>query len=149
TNADGIATNADGIATNADGIATNADGIATNADNIATFGDGIDANTGNIATNTKNISQNTARIADLSSQVDTNRAIASDGIAMALAAKVPTLLPDQNGAITFGLGNYDSSTALSIGMTARISYKLQAFGTVGYGFESEKIGSSIGIMYAW
>ena len=76
--------------------------------------------------------------------------LALDGIAIALASKVPSLANHENSAVTVGLGNYAGATALSVGGTIRIQdTNMQLYGTVGTGFKSKKLGSSVGIRLAW
>ena len=90
------------------------------------------------------------RADQLQSQIDRNAEIANDGIAMALAAKVPSLAEDAEGAFSIGLGHYSGSTALAAGGTAWLpGTDTQLYGTVGYGFKSSKIGASIGLMFSF
>jgi autotransporter adhesin len=81
--------------------------------------------------------------------VGNNRQIASDGIAIALASKSPTLAPGQNAAVTFSLGNYDSSTAFAVGGAYRLDDGIQAYGTLGTVAGSGNVGSSIGVQFSW
>lgn len=89
------------------------------------------------------------RVNELQQQVDRNADIANDGIAMALAAQVPTLSEGTVQAVTMGYGYYSGSSAFSIGGTARIeNTNWQVFGTLGYGFRAEKIGLSMGLLWS-
>lgn len=89
------------------------------------------------------------RVNELQQQIDRNADIANDGIAMALAAQVPTLSEGTVQAVTMGYGYYSGSSAFSIGGTARIeNTNWQAFGTLGYGFRAEKIGLSMGLLWS-
>lgn len=89
------------------------------------------------------------RVNQLESKVDRNADIANDGVAIALAAQVPTLSDGTVQAITMGYGYYSGSSAVSIGGTARIEdTNWQVFGTVGYGFRAEKIGLSMGLLWS-
>ena len=134
----------------------NTAGIAANASDIGTNASNINSNTGRITTNETNIGTNTAGIASLNNQVSSlttsvqaNREVASDGIAIALASKAPTLPAGANQAITMGFGHYDGRTAFAGGFTARVAPRSQLYGTVGLGFNTGKVGLSAGYQFSW
>ena len=73
----------------------------------------------------------------------------SDGIAIALAAKVPSLANGQDNALSVGLGNYNGSTAISIGGSVRLDTNVIAYGTLGVASRTQRIGTSVGIQWSW
>ena len=73
----------------------------------------------------------------------------SDGVAIALAAKVPTLENGATNALSVGLGNYNGSTALSVGGAVRLDANVVAYGTLGVASRTRKLGTSIGVMWSW
>ena len=106
-------------------------------------------NSGNSNTLTQANNYTDRRVNALQQQVNRNADIANDGVAMALAAQVPTLSEGTVQAVTIGYGYYSGSSAISIGGTTRIEdTDWQAFGTLGYGFKAEKFGLSVGLLWS-
>ena len=73
----------------------------------------------------------------------------SDGIAIALAAKIPALENGAYNALSVGLGNYNGSTALSVGGALRLDTNVVAYATLGIANRTQKLGTSLGVMWSW
>ena len=89
------------------------------------------------------------RVDALEDRVNRNAEIANDGIAMALAAKVPSLADGHTEAFSIGLGHYAGSTAIAAAGTARLEgTNAQVYGTLGYGFRGNRLGVSMGVIFS-
>ena len=78
--------------------------------------------------------------------------MASDGVAIALAAKVPSLAPGIKSALSLSMGYYNGSTALAAGVTAAIpdaGSNAQLFATLGVGGRTGNVGASMGMQWSW
>ena len=131
-------------------IASNSAQITANETNIGNNADQISLNQNNISNNTDQINSMSNGFNRLENNISTNRQIAADGIAIALAAKVPTLTDSQLNAFSVGLGHYDGSSALAIAGATKIeNSNATLFGTLGVGIQQQKFGFSAGMQWAW
>lgn len=88
------------------------------------------------------------QIGQLENGLGSLRRQALDGVALALAAQVPSLQPHEDGAITFSYGNYAGHSALAMGFAARLDRNVSAFGSLGT-TEYGDVGGSLGVRFAW
>lgn len=147
----------DSVGGNAANIEVNADDIATLQSRTLNSKNAIETNTGSIATNSGGITTNAgdvsginSRVGSLQSTVGSNRNIAADGIALSLAAQIPTLSAGQTKALSIGAGYYDGGFAIALaGVVGFQESRTQIFATLGTGIETGKVGGSIGAQWAW
>lgn len=118
-----------------------------------------DTNANNIGSNTANISSNSSNISALQDdnqkqqrQIDEN----TEGVAMALALKMPDFVADENFGIRLGYGNFEGADALGLSVagvvgrdTAGKGSRLTIHGGVGRGISKKTVGVTVGGQLTW
>jgi len=117
---------------------------------------------GNLATTTlaglglassADISAINSQLAGINNRLDdlTNRTNkAYTGVAMAFAmAGVPTLMPNENFAITMNWGNFQSANGLALNAAVRLDNHVQLNGGIGYGANQNLVGGRVGLRFGW
>lgn len=129
------------------------------ADANGTLGFASAASAGDVAANTAAITSlqsltaaQTADINTLFGETAANRAAidrATEGVALALSMDSPALPEGTNFALSGGIGYYDSKSAGSMAMTARIGQNAAVSAGIGVGFDSGEVGARGGFQFAW
>ena len=68
---------------------------------------------------------------------------------MALAMESPALPSGTNFALSGGVGYFESRSAGTMAMTARVSENASVSAGVGFGFDSGEVGARGGFQVAW
>ena len=89
-----------------------------------------------------------AQIGQVRSEIKSLSKEALGGVALALAAEVPALLPGQTRAISASYGRFAGHSAFALGGSIRIDETATGFGTLGI-TEHGDVGGSIGMQWAW
>ncbi len=86
----------------------------------------------------------------MQSQIEENRGVASDGIAIALASNVPSLSNGQSKALSVAFGHFDGSSAFAVSGATRVeNTNMSLFGSAGVGTRTGKFGVSAGVQWSW
>ena len=118
-----------------------------------------DANSNSINSNAASISSNANSIAGLQNenqqqqqQINEN----TEGVAMALALKMPDFVADENFGIRLGYGNFEGSNALGLSVAGVLGRdivgpgsRLTIHGGIGRGLSEKTVGISAGGQLTW
>jgi YadA-like protein len=99
------------------------------------------------------ISAINSQIAGINSRLDNLTSMsnkATTGVAMAFAmAGVPSLMPNENFAITMNWGNFQSANGLALNAAVRLDNHVQFNAGVGYGANQNLVGGRVGLRFGW
>lgn len=123
-----------------------AQGAADSAQNAA------DANANNINSNANDIAELQDDGRRQRRQIDEN----SEGVAMALALKMPDFVADESFGIRLGYGNFEGTDALGLSVAGVIGRnvagpgsRLTVHGGVGRGLSKKTVGVTVGGQLTW
>jgi hypothetical protein len=75
---------------------------------------------------------------------------ATTGVAMAFAmAGVPTLMPNENFAVTMNWGTFQSANGLAFNAAVRLDNHVQVNAGFGYGADQNLVGGRVGLRLGW